>query len=78
MRQYISQEVMEETLKMLDSHIDLETHQEEIERIKRAKGTEKPLGYSTKPHVYVLWSDGEDHKTFLNNHRCWPLSGSTH
>lgn len=76
MRQYISQEVMEETLKKLNARIDQETHQEEVERIIRAKVNtpDTPLGYSTKPHVYVLWSDGEDHTTFHNNHRCWPLS----
>ena len=74
MRQYISQEDMEEVLKELDAKIDFETHEEEIERIKRARVTKTPLGYSTKPQGYVLWSRDDNHKLFHNNHRCWPIS----
>ena len=74
MRQYISQEEMETTLEHLNSKMDQESHQEEVERIKRAKGTNTPLGYRTTSQWHVLWSDGTGDKTFQNSHRCWPLS----
>lgn len=73
MRQYISQEDMEATLKKLNSQMNQELHREEIERIKRAKGTDTPLGYRTTPQRHVLWLDGTDTATFRNTHRCWPL-----
>lgn len=74
MRQYLSQEEMDATLKILNSRMDQESHQEEVERIKRAKGTKTPLGYRTTTQWHVLWSGGNDKTTFRNTHRCWPIS----
>lgn len=78
MRQYISQEEMEATLERLNAKMDRETHDEEVARIKRAKGSGMPLGYRPYDVRHVLWSDGSDTTTFCNTHRCWPLSQSTH
>lgn len=77
MRQYISQEKMEATLKLLDAQMDMKAHEEEVARIKRAKGTSTPLGYRTEDVRHVLWSDGSDTTTFRNTRRCWPLSQAT-
>ena len=74
MRQYIRQEEMEAILEHLNSLMDQESHQEEVERIKRAKGTNTPLGYRTTSQWHVLWSDGIGYKTFQNTHKCWPIS----
>ena len=80
MRQYISQEKMEKTLKELDARIGVDTkeHQAEIERIKRAKvnNPDTPLGFRTTPVRHTLWSDGSDTQTFRNTHKCWPISRS--
>lgn len=74
MRQYISQEDMEATLKLLDAKMDMEAHEEEVARIKRVKGTSTPLGYRTEDERHVLWSGDSDTTTFRNTHRCWPFS----
>lgn len=74
MRQYISQEEMEATLERLNAKMDRETHDEEVARIKRAKGSGMPLGYRPYDVRYRLWSNGRGDGTFRNTHRCWPLS----